>query len=208
MSLEGPFAATVVAIGSALEVIGGMDSWFLNKVAGAVLAALLVAFGTGTLADLLIGHGDSSRKGKPGYELPMADAAPSGTAAPAAAAFNYSDIAPTLKTASAENGQAAFAPCRACHTVDKGGKSLVGPNLYGIVGREIASSDTFPRYSAAFKGQKGPWTFEKLANFLHNPRGTIPGNQMAFAGVKSNADLADLLVYLRSLSDAPAPLPN
>ncbi len=185
-----------------------MDSWIINKVAGAVIAALLVAFGTGTLAEILVGHGDAAKKAKPGYALPMTAVAPSGAAGPAPAAFKFAEIAPMLKTASAENGQAAFAPCRACHTVDKGGKSLVGPNLYGVVGRDVASSASFPRYSAAFKGQKGPWTFEKLATFINNPRGAIPGNQMAFAGIKSNADLADLLVYLRSLSDTPAPLPN
>ncbi len=185
-----------------------MDSWIFNKVAGAVIAALLVAFGTGTLTEILVGHGDASKKAKPGYALPMTAAAPSGAAAPAPAAFKFADLAPMLKTASAENGQAAFAPCRACHTVDKGGKALVGPNLYGVVGRDVATSATFTRYSAAFKGQKGPWTFEKLAGFLHDPRGTIPGNLMAYAGIKNNADLADLLVYLRSLSDAPAPLPN
>ena len=91
--------------------------------------------------------------------------------------------------------------------MDKGGKALVGPNLYGVVGRDIASNADFPKYSAALKGQKGPWTLDKLAAYLHDPRAAIPGNQMAFAGVKNNADLANLVLYLRSLSDSPVPLP-
>lgn len=185
-----------------------MDSWFFNKIAGGVLAALLVAFGSGTLAEIFGGHGDSAKKAKPGYELPVTAAPTGGTAAPAAAAFKFEDVAPLLKTASAENGRAAFAPCRACHTVEKDGKPLVGPNLWGIMGKDVASNANFPRYSNALKGQKGPWTFDKMAAYLNDPRTAIPGNQMAFAGVKNNADLADLLAFLRSLSDAPIPLPN
>ncbi len=187
-----------------------MDSWFFNKIAGAVLAALLVAFGSGTLSGIVGGggHGDANHKAKPGYALPVTTGAATTTAAAAPAAFKFSDIAPMLKTASAENGRAAFAPCRACHTVDKDGKALVGPNLYGVMGRDVASNAGFPRYSNALKGAKGSWTFEKMAAYLHDPRGAIPGNQMAFAGVKNNADLADLLVYLRTLSDSPQPLPN
>lgn len=186
-----------------------MDSWFFNKIAGAVLAALLVAFGAGTLADIIQGgHGDSAKKAKPGFELPVTAVAPGGAAAPAAAAFKFEDVAPLLKTATAENGRAAFAPCRACHTVEKDGKPLVGPNLWGIVGKDIASNAGFPRYSNALKAQKGQWTFDKLAAYLHDPRTAVPGNQMAFAGIKNNADLADLLAYLRTLSDSPVPLPN
>ena len=124
------------------------------------------------------------------------------------AAFSFATIAPQLKTASAENGQAVFKSCAACHTPDKDGKAGTGPNLWGIIGRPVASSSGFPRYSAAMKGKGGNWSFEALAPYLHDPRAVVPGTQMAFAGVKSNDDLADLLAYLRTLSDSPAPLPN
>ncbi len=186
-----------------------MDSWFFNKIAGAVLSALLVAFGAGTLSEILHGgHGDSAKKAKPGYVLPVTVPQPSQLSAGAPAAFKFAEVAPLLKTASAESGRAAFAPCRACHTVEKDGRALVGPNLWGVMGKDIASSASFPRYSTALKGQKGAWTFEKLAAYLNDPRNAVPGNQMAFAGIKSNADLADLLVYLRTLSDTPVALPN
>jgi cytochrome c len=58
------------------------------------------------------------------------------------------------------------------------------------------------------KSHPGSWTFEELAKYLHDPKADIPGNKMAFVGIKDNAELADLLVYLRSLADSPAPLPQ
>ena len=57
-------------------------------------------------------------------------------------------------------------------------------------------------------GHGGKWTFEDLAKYLHDPRNAIPGNKMAFVGISDDAELADVLAYLRTLSDSPAPLPQ
>lgn len=184
-----------------------MDSWYMNKIAGAALAALLLAFGAGTLADIVRGaHGDSHAK--PGYVLPVTAAPSGGAVAAAALAFKFADVAPLLKGASAESGQSVFAQCRSCHSIDKGGKALQGPNLWNVVGQKVGGSASFATYSPALKGKGGDWSFEALATYLNNPLTAIPGNRMGFAGIKNNADLADLLVYLRAQADSPVPLPN
>ena len=180
-----------------------MDSWYFNKIAGAVLSAVLIAFGAGTLAEILHPH----KAVKPGFVLPVKDA-PTTVAAAPAAPFNFAEVAPLLKTSSAEDGRAAFAPCRACHTAEKGGKPLVGPPLWGVVGKDIATNPDFPRYSQAMKDMKGAWTLERLAAFLYDPRGTAPGTLMVYNGVKNSADLASLLLYLRAQADNQVPLPN
>ena len=112
-----------------------------------------------------------------------------------------------MPKASPDNGQDTFKKCLTCHTPQKDGRNGTGPNLWGIVGRKPGSHAGFP-YSEAMKSHPGNWTFEELAKYLHDPKADIPGNKMAFAGVKDDAELADLLVYLRKLADSPAPLPQ
>lgn len=181
-----------------------MNTWEFNKIAGAVLAALLLMFGSATFIEIQMSH----KPEKPGFVLPVETAkAPAGETQTAAAGVNFEEIAGLLKNASAENGQAAFKRCTTCHTPDKGGRNATGPNLWGVIGRAKASHEGF-NYSNAMKAKGGEWTYEELANFIHNPKGYVPGNKMAFAGIKDNAELADLLAYLRTLNDNPPPLPN
>jgi cytochrome c len=181
-----------------------MDTWEFNKIAGATLAALLLMFGTATLIEIRTSH----KAEKPGYVLPVAapQTAAAG-AATAAAGINFAEISSLLHKANVSNGQAAFKRCATCHTPDKGGRNATGPNLWGVVGRPKASVAGF-NYSEALKSKGGEWTYEDLANYLHDPRSFAPGNRMAFAGIKDNAELADLIGYLRTLSDSPPPLPN
>jgi cytochrome c len=180
-----------------------MDSFEFNKIAGAVLSALLVIFGVSTALETFKGHGNPKLVG---YEMPKASAATAGGAA-AEAGFNPAAVLAAVAKGNVESGQGAFKKCAACHTPDKGGKNGTGPNLWGVVNRAVGSTDGFG-YSPVLKGKGGNWSWANLAAYLHDPKGYAPGNKMAFAGVKDATELADLLAYMRTMADAPAELPK
>ncbi|AHB47930.1 cytochrome C [Hyphomicrobium nitrativorans NL23] len=185
-----------------------MDSFELNKIAGGVLLALLLIFVPKTLINELSHHGPVTG----GFTLPQPDgdgAAPADGGAPVAGpkAFDPADVVALVGDASPDDGKAAFRACAACHSADKGAASKAGPNLYGVLGRALGSVGDFGGYSDVIKSKGGEWSYEALAEFLHAPRGYLPGTRMVFNGVSDNATLADLIAYLRSLADSPAPLP-
>lgn len=182
-----------------------MNAFELNKIAGAVLTAALLIFGGKTFLEIV---DKPHHVAKAGYALPIPKGGVPG-AGPAAAAkpFDFKEIAPLLAKASVDGGKDSFRKCTSCHTADKGGPNKVGPNLYGVVNRDVGKHEGFA-YSPAMAGHGGKWDYEHLAAYLHSPREAVPNNKMAFPGVKDDAELADLLAYLRTLSDSPAPLPN
>jgi cytochrome c len=180
-----------------------MNTFELNKIAGGVLSALLVIFASKTFMDIAL---HEHKPEKPGWALPITEAAPAAGAAPAKP-FDPGEVLGLLAKANPDSGQDTFKRCLQCHTPDKGGRNLVGPNLWGVVGRKVATAAGFP-YSEAMKTHGGDWTWQQLAAYLHDPKVAVPGNKMAFAGVKDSAELADLLAYMRKLSDSPAPLPK
>lgn len=185
-----------------------MDSFEFTKIAGAVLSALLLIFGT----KVLIEERMPGPPAKPGFTLPVAEAgaADAGKAAAGgapAAAKGPEAVLADLPKASADNGKALFNKCKACHTIEKGKPKAVGPNLWGVVNRPKASSEGF-EYSAAMKEKGGNWTFEDLAAFISNPKGFVPGTKMVFNGLPNPTDAADVIAYLATQSDTPAELPK
>jgi cytochrome c len=102
----------------------------------------------------------------------------------------------------AEAGKRVFNQCRACHTVEAGGRNGVGPNLHGIIDRKAASVPGF-NYSPAMK-QKGEqdfvWTEANLRAYLANPKEVVPGNRMTFPGLRNEQQLNDLIAYLKQNS--------
>ena len=179
-----------------------MDSFELNKILGAVLAACLVVLVTSFSAGALFAP---KMPEKPGFEIAVkeSEGAAKGGAAPAAA----EPIEKLLQTASVEKGAAAAKKCAACHTFAKGEKNGVGPNLWGVVGDKIGEGRGF-NWSQAIKAKGGTWTIDALNQFIANPKGYIPGTEMGFAGIQKDSERADVLAYLNSLSDNPAPLPT
>ncbi len=98
--------------------------------------------------------------------------------------------------------------CGACHTFDKGGSAKVGPNLYNIVNRVQAQAPEFS-YSDAIKGMgTGRWSYEALDSFLFDPRAYAPGTKMTALGIKDAQERANVIAWLRTLSDKPAALPK
>ncbi|MFN5526320.1 c-type cytochrome [Bradyrhizobium sp.] len=179
-----------------------MDSFELNKILGAVLAACLVVLVTSFSAGALFAP---KMPEKPGFEIAVkeSEGAAKGGAAPAAA----EPIEKLLQTASVEKGAAAAKKCAACHTFAKGEKNGVGPNLWGVVGDKIGEGRGF-NWSQAIKAKGGTWTIDALNQFIANPKGYIPGTAMGFAGIQKDSERADVPAYLNSLSDNPAPLPT
>ena len=134
---------------------------------------------------------------------PAEGAAKGGEAAPGA------EILPALAKADPKKGEASVALCKVCHSFDKGAPSPIGPNLYGVVGRKIASLEGF-NYSPALKGKasEGDWTFEHLDIWLTNPQAFASGTIMAFPGIPDLHTRADVIDFLRTKSDNPVPLPE
>jgi cytochrome c len=92
-------------------------------------------------------------------------------------------------------GEKVFARCKICHSVQAGAPNPVGPNLHGVFGRKAGSVEGY-NYSEAMKNSGIVWDDESLAKYLRDPRGSLPGNKMAFPGLKNDDEMANLLAYL------------
>jgi cytochrome c len=178
-----------------------MDSFELNKILGAVLGTCLAVLSLNIAAGAIF---SPPKPAKPGYEIAVPE---EGTETAKAAPEPTVPIETLLASATVERGQASAKKCVACHTFEKGGPNRVGPNLWGIVGRDKAHASGF-NYSGAMKSQTGTWTIDDLNRYLINPKAMVPGTNMNFAGIPRASERADLLVYLNSLADSPAPLPK
>ncbi|MEJ0062172.1 MAG: cytochrome c family protein [Alphaproteobacteria bacterium] len=173
-----------------------------NKIFGAILLAMLVAALSGFVARELM---EPEIPEKPAYIVEGTAPAQAVTAAVTAAP---DPIEALLAGADAAAGQKLSRVCVTCHSFEKDGANKVGPNLWGIVGNVHAHKEDFGGYSEAMKSMHDKtWDYEELNHFLFSPRGYIKGTKMAFAGVTNTKDRANLIAWLRTLADNPAPLP-
>lgn len=169
----------------------------VTKAAGALIGSLLFLMLASWFASSLYhvgpaGHAAEGEEAPQAYRIAVEDAAP---AEDGAAAEEGPDFATLLASADAAAGEKAFGKCKSCHKLD--GNNAVGPHLDGVVGRDVASVEDFS-YSDAMAAHEGAWTPEELNAFITNPKEHVPGTKMAFAGIKSAEERANLVAYLQT----------
>ena len=180
-----------------------MDSFEINKMIGALLGVVFVVFSVSIISDSIFA---APVPEKEGFLIEATEPEEGG----AKEVVEEVPIATLLASADAEAGVTVFKKCTACHTTENGGANKVGPNLWNIVNRPVASHEGFSYSSAmkAFAEGGTVWDYDNLDHFLASPKGLVKGTAMGFAGVKKPEERANLIAYLRTLSDSPAPLPE
>ena len=121
--------------------------------------------------------------------------------------FDIGVVLGLLAKADPKEGATVFKMCAACHGDEKDGPHKVGNNLWNIVGSPKAARPDY-RYSQALRAKGGTWSYRELAEYMHNPRTSVPGTSMAFAGIRDNERMANLIAYMRTRADKPMPLPR
>ena len=181
-----------------------MDSLEFNKIFGALLTAGIAFVGLGIVSDNVV---HPTRLAHSVLDIKGADAPTAGApAAPAGPVIP--PLAPLLVKANVGDGEALTKKiCVACHNFKQGGPNMVGPALYGVVGRQQASAPGYT-YSAALKSHQGKWTYAELNKWLLKPSAYAPGTKMAYAGISNDQIRADVVDYLHTLSPSPEPLPT
>jgi len=178
-----------------------MDSFEINKILGALLGTCLFLLAVHIASGAIF---TQPLPAKPGYEIAVKEEQPGQH--PAAKAPEE-PIENLLASASVDHGAQVAKQCAICHNFQEGQGPKVGPDLYGVVGRKIASVAGF-NYTPALKGLSGTWTFEELNKWLADPRAMVPGTAMTFAGLSNEKQRADVIAYLDTLSKNPVPLPT
>jgi cytochrome c len=177
-----------------------MNAYRFNQIAMAVLGALLLFFGARTIINIAF----EEHEEKPGYDVPGTEAGKPEGEKPAGG----TDLAVLLAKGNEAKGTEVAKKCGLCHNFEKGGPNMIGPNLYSVLGRKIASHEGY-EYSDALKAKEGNWDYEKINHMIENPNAFVPGTKMAiFPGLPDAQERADVLLFLRTKNDNPPALPE
>jgi cytochrome c len=179
-----------------------MDSANVNRVSLAALGSVLFVMLLVAFSNLVI---SARNPAVPGFALPTSGSATAPAAAPKAAPETL--LPALLAKADAKKGEQIAKVCETCHNFQKGGAAKIGPDLWDVVGRPVGSFPGFA-YSDSLKKIGGDWTYEKLNDWISDPKAMASGTKMTFPGEKDAEKRADVLAYLQTLSDKPVPFPK
>jgi len=181
-----------------------MDSFEINKIIAAILLTALIIIGIGKFTDILF-HVEKPKESAykiEGLEIAETQAS-SNSEKKVEEKINISEL---LALGDKGHGEKVFKKCSACHMIASGGKNMIGPNLWGVIGRTAGSVSDY-KYSKAMVAYGKEWTFEEMNSYLIKPQAYIKGTKMAFAGLRKEKDRASVILYMNSKSSSPKPLP-
>ena len=181
-----------------------MDSFEINKIIAAVLLTALIVIGLGKFTDILF-HVEKPKESAykvEGLETSVAKTSSSSEIKE----VEKIDIGQLLALGDLVHGEKVFKKCSACHMIASGGKNMIGPNLWSVIGRTAGSVSDY-KYSKAMVAYGKEWTFEEMNSYLIKPQAYIKGTKMAFAGLRKEKDRASVILYMNSKSDSPKALP-
>ena len=175
-----------------------MDGFEINKIIAAILATVLIVFSINKFVDILF------RADKPqqsAYKIEKVE-----TTLASASKQTGAGINELLAMGDVQHGEKVFKKCSSCHMIAAGGKNMIGPNLWSVLGRKTGSVSDY-KYSKALSAYGKEWTFAEMNGFLIKPSAHIKGTKMAFAGLRNEKDRASVILFMNSKSDSPLPTP-
>ena len=181
-----------------------MDSFEINKIIAAILLTALIVIGIGKFTDILF-HVDKPKQSA--YKIEGLESVVASTSSnPKMKVVEKVDIGQLLALGDLVHGEKVFKKCSACHMIASGGKNMIGPNLWSVIGRTAGSVSDY-KYSKAMIAYGKEWTFEEMNSYLIKPRAYVKGTKMAFAGLRKEKDRASVILFMNSKSGSPKPLP-
>ena len=182
-----------------------MDSFEINKIIAAVLLTALIIIGIGKFTDILF-HVEKPKESAykiEGLEVASTSGSSSETETKV---IEVVDIKALLAMGDLGHGEKVFKKCTACHQIASGGKNMIGPNLWSVIGRTAGSISDY-KYSKAMIAYGKEWTFDEMNSYLIKPQAYVKGTKMAFAGLRKEKDRASVILFMNSKSSNPKPLP-
>ena len=180
-----------------------MDSFELNKIIAAVLMTVLIVIGINKVADSIF-HVEKPKQSA--YKVEGVELASSTAIKASPKEVVQLNIKEILALGDTTHGEKVFKKCSACHMIASGGKNMIGPNLWSVIGRTAGSVNDY-KYSKAMVAYGKEWTFEEMNSYLIKPQAYVKGTKMAFAGLRKEKDRASVILFMNSKSSSPKPLP-
>ncbi|MBD1171932.1 cytochrome c family protein [Pelagibacterales bacterium SAG-MED05] len=177
-----------------------MDGFEINKIIAAILATVVVVFGINKVTDLIF---TPDKPQQSAYKVEKIEPTVASASTTGQAAVGINEL---LAMGTIEHGEKVFKRCSACHMLAAGGKNMIGPNLWSVLGKKTGVASGY-KYSKALATYGKEWTFEEMNGFLIKPSAHIKGTKMAFAGLKKEKDRASVILFMNSKSDSPLPTP-